>query len=663
LTKEELLERLTPIVEFDRTIKIPLKILFDKEIWKNGVVDRVKIFEGTISGLEDIESTTPPNILFKKLRSEYLNKPYEYYAIRTELIEAIKNSEQTIFNQTDLRKLWNYKFQNKANNLTEFHKLGSEDDFFNKMNKWYYGALGTRAFTIYGGVPDSISIDDTIQKMNARFFYSKIKENKGQKNGEQIETYIAEKVGFGGKVNPVIAFLEELVRLTNKGNKKNGNIELENTKYIASDISQRCIIDAKIEYEDLKKHNYLPSISETESNKKKSETELKNIAEFYNTCANIVDFKISDLKKNKIKRKEKPFCQESSYLLDSISQPVIAKIGGKFYELKYRAYLDTKKYYNFNWANGYRMSAREFQHMLIHENIEKLSKVHARTFDNIEWEISKHKINMSKYPNGRIIEELCYNVDNVTLPTGETHIKIIEDSLKNIQNGGYIQIFDLGIKSSDDLMRMSDHDMYYSGGILRYNGAVYMPLNLYVIEKVLSEKGIKIRVEDITDYLSKMSNHTILDTVSLKHIASDPALFEKIYPIEYMHKYDLIIKTSQEIMKSKGYSMRGKVEFYRQLQEQNLLEWADSLNARSEIFFDKSKDYVSNMRNTLRLKIMNRGFEKCGLWLSNSKDSKNNKILDELNMYGFETRITQHLFEQREILKKYTNYHHILIEK
>ena len=94
----------------------------------------------------------------------------------------------------------------------------------------------------------------------------------------------------------------------------------------------------------------------------------------------------------------------SSYLYDSISQPIIAKIDGQFHELHLREYIDENGKY-FQTRNQEEITPLEFKKWLQQNDIERLSSVNPSCFGSIHWEMKLVRIpNITQYSDGLLLQ-------------------------------------------------------------------------------------------------------------------------------------------------------------------------------------------------------------------------------------------------------------------
>lgn len=482
--------------------------------------------------------------------------------------------------------------------IGDFGPLGRENDAFTSMNNWYFGSFGRNAF-IDGRVPSKFSNNSLIQRVNAMHFYEKAMKLDGN--------FSVEKWGSGGLLDSPSSFLDCIEEL----DELNRTEIYKGLRYTISDISKKCIDQAK------------------HTNNRHANS-------------GVLCFETKDVTKPSLSHDVSNI--ESSYLYDSISQPVIAKVNGKFYEIHFRPYFDLSDLHS---LDGTYIEPEVFVHWLKRNRFGMLATVSPESFSGIKLDQKLVEINIESYPNGYLIKEILDGIDDATMPTAETHIESIQHGMDSLREGGYFQTFDLGITKIEDIKRSSNF-------IGRYGGSIYLPVNFLIIENIMKRRGYSVVVENISDYVSRVLGHNLFPSHALALV--DENLFDKIFPLDLMKEHDKIKKTADRIQSQKGYCHAGRIEFYRDLKRAGLLEWCD------ESWYDmftRNEGYIQDMRFSLMRHIQAYfGFD--GWVHERSTDRKFHDYMDEL---GFEKGIVDHFFSHRKEISQSTNYNHMMIEK
>jgi len=501
--------------------------------------------------------------------------------------------------------------------LGEFKSLGTEDDFFTKLNEWYYGALGQRAFTKEGQVPIKLPNDPLIQVTNAKNLYNRFI------NGDfgEEDDIIVQKWGSGGLLDPVVSFLDEISRL----DQQNGTNVCRRMKYVISDISEKSVLESKTKAEeDERTKEYLD--------------------------ADVLQFEVFDASKAVTSGNITNI--ESSYLYDSMSQPIIAKVGGKFYELHCRAYIDGRLGNKFETNNYKRVNPHDFKRWLEENNLEKLSQVCPMTFGNIQWEVKLVEIDdLRQYPNGKILEEMMSGVDNVSLPTGETSLKSLRNAVANLRPNGYVQVFDLAITEGRALEERT-------GDIHQYNGSVFALVNFQLIAEALKDDGFEVKVEHLTDYLERILGERVIPTNCMSYCVRDSESFDKFFPMDFMRKHKWIVKAADKIKVCEGYSDQGRSMLYWKLKKEGLINW------RKDNWLERDRDnqdYVADFRETLRSSMKWGAFAGDPMWIF--EQSPNEDMSKMFEYFGLKSGIIDHLFEYHTEISDKLEYHQLSIQK
>lgn len=610
MNKEILVNRLKLIDSISGPTDIPIELLYDEKAWRKGH-RKIKIFDF----LEEIH---PPNEVFTKLRK--LNKkPHPQFGVRKSLISKIKNHSKEIISPEEFANILE---EGDGATLSNYSSLGTDNNIFSKLNEWYYGALGQRAFTLEGQVPSKFSNDSSINKANAKNLYNRAINGDFGKN-----TITIQKWGSGGLLDPVISFLDEIVNL----DKKNGTNIYKKIRYFVTDTSKKSIRDS---INDIKENKHAKVHFDSKVLK------FKLLDATNNTSTNVANI-------------------ESSYLYDSISSSIIAKVDRKFYELHYRLYLDVSYPDNFRLRNYDQITPINFKKLLENNDLKNLSNVNPRTFNSLRWDVKFSEIDIKDYPCGKTLEQMTKNVNNITLPTSINGLDSIKNALNTLAPNGYVQVFDLGIVDKlDKNVLLDDFKNKNIGDILRYNGAVYNMVNFYLIAEELKKEGFKVKLEHITNYLTNLLCERVLPAFILPKIIDNEELFNTLFPIEKMKNYKFIVETANNIFEKEGYSKRGKNQFYWKLREAELNKWQDNSHHNS----NNNNDYIADYRESLRSFMhYSRALDNIPIWIF--EKSSNKKLLETFDFLGFDKSIVKHLFKYHKEISEKLNYYHLYVQK
>jgi hypothetical protein len=484
------------------------------------------------------------------------------------------------------------------------------------MNHWYFCSLGLKAFTLEGGVPYRFPSSALIQKADARSLYWRVADGELGQGGEQV---VVKRWGSGGLFEPALVFLDEIKQL----DEQHRTHVYSRVIYVISDISVK-------------------AIEESHANAKKHPGAQGHVD------AGILQFEVHDAKKISSIRSH---VITSSYLYDSISQPIIAKVDGAFYELQYRGYIDENGKY-FQTRDRKEITPLEFKRWLERNDLEKLSNVSPYCFRNIRWEAKLVRIaDMTQYPNGLFLENMTQDADNFTLPTGQTSVESLQNAADSLAPNGYVQTFDFGLTSKDDLILTS-------GTIGRSNGAVYKSVNFCIIERVLKARGFHVEIEAITDYLERTLGEKVLPMRALDDCAAvgNERRFSKYFPFELMRNSRWMRETANRIQAREGYSENGRDLFCRELKAAGLLQWTDKILLTTR---RKGKpDYIVDLRKTLISYIRDYPFSTLPeQWMH--QNSPNDCLIKRLETFGYDESLVGHLFRHHQEISKNFHYFHL----
>jgi hypothetical protein len=411
--------------------------------------------------------------------------PHNSFLFRKEIIKAVEKLKKEQISEKDLREIFEKKLSLV---LSDFKPSGSEGDIASQINAWYFKTFGTEVFDTKSGrlVPHKTSTHEIFEVANARYLYKKIinKEIKA----EQIKIL---KLGNGKKSKPHIIFLDEIQRLDIK-NKTNVYSRI---KYIISDFSEKMVEEVK---QKISKH------------------------------LDVFEFKVIDA----LNLEEKNISViECSYLFDTLSQPILVKYEGGFYEVWTRGVINED--IKIKDKKGKKISALKFKQLLDKNNYKELAKLAPDSFNSIKIERKLVKIHIEKYPYGKSLAKFFEDEDDIYFSTNRTLIDTLKKYKETLVPGGFFQTFDYGFVDAEKSVK-------FSGKYQRYNGNITTPLTFKLVRHFEPEIKLSLSHVASNQYLSEIFNEKIMPVSNLLKLIDDFSDFKNFFPLQF-HKYSSYI--------------------------------------------------------------------------------------------------------------------------
>jgi hypothetical protein len=572
LPKKEIIRRLKFILKTYKPEQreIDPRVVFDDNIWV--AWDAGQFF----------------SLRFKEMHEA----PHNAFLFRKEIVKEVEKLKRQNISEKELRLIFEKKLLLV---LTDFQPSGSKEDIASKMNEWYFKAFGSEVFTTKSGriVPHKTSNHSIFEKANARYLYKKI-INKEIKAPE-IKIL---KLGNGKKALPHKVFLDEIQRLDQK-NKTNIYSRI---KYIITDYSEKLVNEVKeVLTKEAKEH------------------------------LNVLQFKVLDAL-NFADYEKDIAAIECSYLFDTLSQPLLAKLEGNYYEVWTRGVIDedmpikTKK--------GKKLQPLKFRQLLLKNNYKELASIAPVSFNAVKIERKLIKIKIENYPYGKFIENFYKEDDNFFFSTNKTLI----DALKNFKDvlveGGYLQNFDYGFVDDKEKGK-------FSGRYQRYNGNITTPLNFELIRHIEPTVKLSLNHKTANQYASDVLNQRIISISNIVKLIDDFNDFKNLFPLQF-HKYSSSIENFSDRLKQKyGYSNKGFDIFVKHLDKAGALNWKKNRWLEPH---PKVKEYLFDYYLALFLHFKYKaliGARKL-MWIF--EKGKNEKFIKLLNEIGYKKEVLNNLF-------------------
>ena len=571
LSKEELIKRLEFILKVYKPDQrgMDLKVLFDDDIWI--MWENGQLFSERFRNL-DIS-------------------PHDVFVIRKSMISKIKNSKLKEFDEEAVKKVFE---EGDDLVIDQFKKSGSEDDIVSKTNIWYFCSYGTEVFDTKSGrkVPSRISTDEIFEKANAHYLHKQLREKK-----IKTEKIIILKLANGKKSLQHIAFMDEFRRL----DKKYSTGFYSNLKCIITDISEKMIDEAR------------QIIAKTGKHQDK------------------LEFKKFDILKDTMN--EKLAVIDSSYLFDSISQPFIAKIVDKYYEVYIRGVIDDS--FRIRTKNNKKISAEKFKDMLINNRFYEIKKLATESFNAIQIERKLVEINIKNYPYAEIIEALYGDIPFALIPADLNLIESLRKLGSSLAEGGYMHAFEYGLKSMQEAAATRK-------GYVRYNGNITTPINFPLIEMLEPQLKLKLEITTSLNNLSIALNQRIISIDSITRKLEDHDSFKRVYGYSLNRHLKLLQEIENKVLKEYGYCEKGLRKFVKELNKHGMLNWKKhkwlELHYRNKSY---TFDYFESMFLYLKYNVSKKLNKKL-LWLIENSDNKT--YLDIVSKMGYTQELLSHIF-------------------
>lgn len=586
LQRKEIIRRLNFIIKHYKSEQreITLDVIFDSDIWTKW--DNNEFFSERFAKLDEI--------------------PHDIFVIRKNIIEKIKKDNREKISLKELKEIF---LGSDETNLGEFKKTGSEDDAANKINYVYFGSYGNEVFTTKSGrkVPNKLSNDEIFEKSNARLLYELIK--KGQIKSNEYKVL---KLGNGSKVKAHYAFFNEIKKL----DKENNTNVLQNLVYIISDLSESTI-------EQVKKEFLSDNLGKELIDKK------------------ILRFDIVNALKVHEKYKNELSMIESSYLYDSMSHPIFAKIRGEFYEVWARAVLSDS--FNIKSKDKNEISIKEFRKMIDENDFEKINKIKPESFNSIRFENILKKTNIKDHPYYEEIIESLKDLDNVTFTTLDNMIESIKNLKDSLVHGGVFQTYDFGIKEKDNFNKIT-------GSYVRYNGNITTPINFPLLKLLEPKLELKIKVEPSTSFVSRIFKEKVISVIEILKLLKNHDIIRNFFPYSQHQFFQILAELDNRIKNKIGYNENGLKIFIKGLGELKLLDW------KSEKWIELHKEkesYLFDFFESLYLYLIYdkfKSFSKNNLFIY--EKSNNKELNDMLTDLKFNKAVVSNFFDFLDLSNK-----------
>ncbi len=509
LSKKEIVKRLHFIIKHYKPEQreITLDIIFDTDIWTKW--NNHEFFSERFSKIDE--------------------KPHDIFVVRKSIINKMEKDSREKLSLKELKEIF---LGGDETNLGEFKKTGTEDDIVNKINFLYFGSYGNEVFTTKSGrsVPNKLSNHFIFEKSNARLLYELIKKEQIQSN-----TYKVLKLGNGSKVDAHYAFFNEIKTL-DRENKTN---VFEKLAYIISDLSLSNIEQVKKEF-------------------------LKNSFGKELIEKNILQFKVVDGLKVREKFNNELSMIESSYLYDSMSQPILAKVDGEFYEVWVRAVISDS--FDIKSKDKNKVSMIEFKKMIDENNLDNINKLKPETFNAIRFEKLLKKTDIKNHPYYEEIIESLKDSDNITFSTIDTMIESIKNVKDSLINGGVFQTFDFGIKEKDSYNKLT-------GSYVRYNGNITTPINFPLLKLLEPKLQLKIKVESSTSFVYNAIKEKVISIIDVIKLLKSHDIIRNFFPYSQHQFFQTLVELDNKIKEKISYNEKGLQLFIKALEQLKLIEW------------------------------------------------------------------------------------------
>jgi hypothetical protein len=333
-----------------------------------------------------------------------------------------------------------------------FLPLDHPEGIIARFNRWFYLGKGELAFA-EGQVPTGLARDPNLVRAGAVLL-----ARLAQRTGSGQPAVL--KLGAGCDVEPVRLLFEELARL--------GGGLAERCRVVVSDLS--------------------PPLMKEAARRAGLDPLLCGLAE-----RGQVQFQVLDARRPELA--EKFSLIESSYLYDSLPQRELARVGGRWYELKARPQLKG-------------CSQRpEFLRLLAADDLEGLHQVPTHRFGYLDWEVVLDPLPAKEVPHRERLEDICRGAGDVAVPLGDALISGFEVLLPHLAPGGVLQTFDLGIFG---LGEGDPHLKPAFKGPHRICAALFLGQNFALARRIFAERGLKVKLSAPEDYLEEMLGEEVV---------------------------------------------------------------------------------------------------------------------------------------------------------
>lgn len=419
----------------------------------------------------------------------WFNRPRSFIAMRPGILREIKKNTAQEFDEETLETILQ---KGDYATLCGFHSLAQPGNIFDLINRLYYGSIPGDVYHSESSVPDAISSDPLFAVARAHDVYNKVIEK--QLSAETVRILY---LGAGRDLQQATAFLDELQRLDTV----NQTAVYKKVQVIMSDYSETIVRDAQ----------------KQASTHSSSKEHVANRA---------LHFQVVDAFTPEIDHISWIY---GSYLYDSISRPMIAKVDGAYYEIQYRAYIQETA--EFQRTDGTVISAQEFRTYFETQDVGKLATCRPACFEHIKLEEKLVPIDIHQYHGGAILEALLQNVENVTCELSTATYVHIKKALACLVPGGILEAYDMGDRRVEEMDELS--------GKIRQVGAVYVGLNFPFLEQLATADDTVAVIEPALHYVRRALCQDVLPLFKLYKIMRSAESEDRTIPEMYFPRETL----------------------------------------------------------------------------------------------------------------------------
>lgn len=409
----------------------------------------------------------------------WFNAPKSFFAIRPGLIHLLQHSSNHVTPET-IQKLFT---QGDEYTLSGFESFGVPGNMFDRINAMYYRSINHEVYAQESRVPDAISSDPLFAIARAREFHERVRSEKLQEPTLKV-LYL----GAGRDLTQIQYFIEEVRQL---------DIQNNTTVYSRLQVIMS---------------DYSPLIVE-EAHQSAKEDPL---------CSKYLEegklfFKVIDALHP---TEERVSWISSSYLYDSLSRTILAKVNETYYEILLRAYLQEG---TFQLTDGTVISPEQFRHAFMIGDTEFLARCRPVCFENIRLEEMLVPVNIDALEHGSLLKTVLATApDSTTELSTETYARM-QRAINTLVKGGIFETYDLGIR---DISQMDALD-----GRVKQIGAVYLGLNFPLLCAVASANGNVATYEPAMTYLERTFQTHIIPFFKMYGLIRDnPELASHYFP-------------------------------------------------------------------------------------------------------------------------------------
>ncbi|MDD3375317.1 MAG: FHA domain-containing protein [Candidatus Omnitrophica bacterium] len=497
-------------------------------------------------GLENVENAKTTIIETESRIVSIETRPHRvlraYTDENSEPIESMDDGEVVVENQKIDESAW---FQNG------YFPLNKTNSVMNILNKLYYGVFGEEAFGMGSKDRTEGNLDQATAQASAEQFYEQIREMDRQ-HTLPLEIVVHEW-GAGDGYSAWIFFraLENLDR-------EKGTHYLGRLRYYVMDYSERIIMFLR------------------------SSTRLGRYPEIFK-------FVQADAL-NPPKDLPKALLIRGNLILNSLPKEIIEVTFDGFKKLFLRGYVDMKPNEIVLDSLGHSYTIEDIKNFIKNEDIKSLKNFDRKIFNKIKWQEEYHEIPASELSDRGYLLSLQQQgfTGRISLDPGAARfIKTIHDN--NLAKGGMMQFVDSG--------RMDiaiNEKNYRLGELVRFSGALYMPVNYHFLKKTL---GLNLRGRNQAVFAKKGFAKQI-NLRSVLDVLSSFEKFKKYFNKEsflkpFNEKISYLTQIVDEMEKEGGFREENFEPFIARLRERT----SGLKRNLSDIIrpFEETKEYADNL--------------------------------------------------------------------